>query len=403
MKILFLTPQLPYPPQQGAALRNWGLLSGLADRHTVSLLSFLAPGQSPQPAPPLAAACARVETVPLPTRTISRRLRDLLLTRQPDMALRLGSPIFRRRLADWLAGERFDVVHVEGLEMTPYLGLLEAAHPRPFILFDNYNCEYLLQKRAFLTDLTHPLRWHGAAYSLVQWLRLRRYEAGVCRRADHVLAVSAADAAILRRLVPGVPLTVIPNGVDVAAYPLGLPPAPGMGTADLVFTGKMDFRPNVDAALWFVQRVLPLVRREVPQARLWVVGQQPHARLERLRADPAVVLTGWVEDTRPYLAGATVYVAPLRIGGGTRLKLLEAMAMERAVVATRLAAEGYPLTDGQELLLADDPASFAAAIVALLRDVNRRRELGRRARAFVESRYDWRVLTPLLDGVYVTR
>ncbi len=316
------------------------------------------------------------------------------------MALRLESPLFRQHLADLLARQPVDAVHIEGIEMAPYIDVLEAARPRPLIIFDNFNCEYLLQKRAFLTDLRHPLRWHGALYSFVQWQRLRRYEADLCRRADHVIAVSEADAEALRRLVPGLIPTVIPNGVDVSAYDPRTPPAPGMQEGALVFTGKMDFRPNVDAMLWFAEEVLPRVRQQAPHVHLWIVGQRPHPRLAPLRNNPAVTLTGYVEDTRPYIAGATVYVAPLRIGGGTRLKLLEAMAMEKAIVATRLGAEGYEVRDGEELLLADDAETFAAAVLSLLADAEKRAALGRAARRFVERCYDWQVLAPRIERLY---
>ena len=411
MRILFLTPQLPYPPQKGTALRNWGLIAGLSPRHRVSLLSFLSPRQAPQPAPPLTAACAHVETVPQPTRTLSRRLRNLVLTRQPDMALRLASQAYAHRLADWLVRESFDVVHVEGIELAPYLDVIAASPPRfggggggrPLVVFDDHNCEYLLQQRTFLTDLRVPACWPGAAYSFVQWRRLRRYEARVCRRAGCVLAVSDADAAALQKLVPGLDVTVIPNGIDTRAY---RPDEKSRNSqfairnSTLVFTGTMDFRPNVDAVLWFAREVLPRVQAEAPEVHFFVVGQRPHRRLDVLRGNPAVTLTGWVEDTRPYIARAAVYVAPLRMGGGTRLKLLEAMAMGKAVVATRLGAEGYPVADGRELLLADTPADFAATVVALLRAPERRAELGRTARAFVEQRYDWRVIVPRVEVVY---
>ncbi len=270
---------------------------------------------------------------------------------------------------------------------------------RPLVVFDDHNCEYLLQKRAFLTDLRSPERWPGAAYSFVQWRRLRRYEAQACRCADRVLAVSDADAAALQRLVPDLDVTVIPNGIDTQVYrPATFDPQPP--TPSLVFTGTMDFRPNVDAVLWFAREVLPRVRAEIPEAHFVVVGQRPHRRLDALRGDTAVTLTGWVEDTRPYIAQAAVYVAPLRIGGGTRLKLLEAMAMGKPVVATRLGAEGYPVRDGCELLLADTPADFAAAVVNLLHTPERGAELGRAARAFVEERYDWRVIVPRVEAVY---
>ena len=406
MNVLFLTPQLPYPPEKGTALRNWGLVSGLAARHEITVLSFVDPGQSPEPAGPLSAVC-RVEAIEPPARTLRDRLRNMLTTRQPDMALRLASEAYARRLADWLAQERFDVVHVEGIEMAPYLDVIgEGAPSRPLVIFDDHNCEYLLQQRVFLTDLRIPSRWPGAAYSFVQWQRLRRYEARVCRRADRVLAVSEADAAALHKLVPDLEVTVIPNGIDTQIYH---PEISGLPTPDsqlltpnstLVFTGTMDFRPNVDAVLWFAREVLPRVRAAVPEVRLVVVGQRPHRRLDVLRDDPAVTLTGWVADTRPHIAQAAVYVAPLRMGGGTRLKLLEAMAMGKPVVATRLGAEGFPVTDGRELLLADTPAEFAEAVVDLLGAPERRAGLGQACRAFVEERYDWRVIVPQVEAIY---
>jgi sugar transferase (PEP-CTERM/EpsH1 system associated) len=397
MRILFLTPQSPYPPRKGTALRNWGLISGLSARHRLGLLSFLSPGQEAQLTPPLTTACERVETVPHPARTHCDRLRDMLTTRQPDMLLRLASRVYAQRLADWLAQESFDIVQVEGIEMAPYLDVIEAAHPRPFVVFDDHNCEYLLQQRTFLTDLRAPARWPGAAYSCVQWRRLRRYEAQVCRRADRVLAVSEADAAALQRLSPGLDVTVVPNGIDTQVY---APMLPYPHTPSLVFTGTMDFRPNVDAVLWFARQVLPHIREEAPEARFVIVGQRPHRRLDCLRDDPAVTLTGWVEDTRPYIAEAAVYVAPLRMGGGTRLKLLEAMSMGKPVVATRLGAEGYPVMDGRELLLADTPTDFAAAVLSLLHTPERRTELGQTARIFVERQYDWRVIVPQVETVY---
>ena len=401
MRILFLTPQLPYPPEKGTALRNWGLVSGLAARHEVAVLSFLDPGQAREPADVLKETCARVEAVAPPQRSIQDRLRDLVVTRQADMALRLASETFAGRLRDWLADAPYDVIHVEGIELAPYLDIIDAADPRPLIVFDDHNCEYLLQKRVCLTDLRAPARWPGAAYSFVQWQRLRRYERWACRRADRVLAVSEADAEALRRLVPDVTVTVVPNGIDTRVY------RPERAAAsvgpELVFTGTMDFRPNVDAILWFADHVLPRVKVAVPDVHVSIVGQRPHRRLDNLRSDPAVTLTGWVEDPRPYIARASVYVAPLRMGGGTRLKLLEAMATGRAVVATRLGAEGFPVQDGREMVLADTPDEFATAVVGLLRSPERREALEQAGRRFVEERYDWSVIVPRVEAVYGDR
>ena len=400
MRILFLTPQVPYPPQKGTAIRNWGLISGLAKCHEISVLSFLDPGQSSELTNQLTAVC-RVEVSRPPARPLRRRLLDMLLTRKPDMALRLASEPFARRLADWLARESFDIVHVEGIELACYLDVIEAAHTRPVIVFDDHNCEYLLQYRTYHTDVRTPARWLSAAYSIVQWRRLRRYEAQVCRRTDHVLAVSDSDATALRKLVQDLGVTVVPNGIDTQAYRPDVAAFPERQNGrQLVFTGTMDFRPNVDAVLWFARQVLPRIQRDVPDVQFIIVGQRPHRRLDILRANPAITLTGHVKEDKPYIAGAAVYVAPLRIGGGTRLKLLQAMAMGKPMVATRMGAEGYPVSDGRELLLADTPSDFAEAVVGLLHTPERRRALGKAARAFVVRQYDWRSIIPVVEAVY---
>jgi glycosyltransferase involved in cell wall biosynthesis len=387
-------------------MRNYGLIRGLAERHQVSLLSFLEAGQALEAAGPLLELCQRVETTPAPPpRGLARRARDTLTHRLPDMALRLASPDMAQKLSAWLAQESFDVVHVEGLEMSPYLDLLLKANPAPQVVFDDHNCEYMLQKRYAQIDARIPRRWAGALYSLLQWQKLRRYEAAVCRRAQHVLAVSQADALALKSLVPGLQVTVIPNGIHTDHYQ----PDPGAeAPASLVFVGKMDFRPNVDAVRWFADAIWPRVRAAVPEAHFYAVGQRPHPQLERLRADPSLTLTGWVDEVYPYVAQATVYVAPLRMGSGTRLKLLEAMAMSKAIVSTRLGAEGLfapsptPQTHVPELALVDDDnaAAFADAVIALLRDPARRAALSANARSFVRAHYDWRVIIPDLEALY---
>jgi glycosyltransferase involved in cell wall biosynthesis len=161
----------------------------------------------------------------------------------------------------------------------------------------------------------------------------------------------------------------------------------------------MDFRPNVDAALWFAQEALPLIRQEEPRARFIVVGQKPHRRLDVLRGRGDVTLTSAVNDVRPYIAGAAVYVVPLRMGGGTRFKILEAAAMSRGIVSTSMGCDGFPVESGRELLIADSPRAFADAVVALLRDPARRAELGAAARAFVQA-YDWKNIIPRMEAVY---
>lgn len=397
MRILLLTPQRPYPPHQGTTLRNFNLVKELARRHDVSVLSFIEPDQNPADPGPLPDLCHWLETVPVPQRTTALRLRQMLTSRRPDMSWRLWSPEFAARLAARLAAEPVDVVQVEGIEMAPYLPLAEAARPRPRLIYDAHNAEWILQMRACLTDVKNPRRWVAAAYSWVQWQRLRRYEASLLRRADHTIAMSQPDEAALREVAPAAPITVIPNGVDLDAYGnFSGPPI----AHDLVFTGKMDFRPNIDAVLWFGQSVLPLIQQQRPDTTFAIVGQRPHPRLDALRQNPAITITGFVDDIRPYIAGATVYVAPLRVGGGTRLKLMEAMAMGKAIVATQVGAEGFPVTDGRELLLADEPDAFAARVLQLLADAPRRELLGQAGLEFARANYGWDSLVPRLEAVY---
>jgi glycosyltransferase involved in cell wall biosynthesis len=237
-------------------------------------------------------------------------------------------------------------------------------------------------------------------YSSIQWRKLRRFERQVCRQCDRVVCVSAADAIALQQIDPALTVHVIPNGVDTDFYrrenvePLNLPPH------SLVFTGTMDFRPNVDALMWFVQEVLPLIKARVPDVRVYVVGQRPHARLDALRDDPAVTITGAVDDTRPYIAAASVYIVPLRMGGGTRLKVLEALALQAPIVSTTLGVEGFEVTNGAELLLADDAADFARSIEELINDRERARALGQAGQSFAVQHYDWRSIVPKFEEVY---
>ncbi len=399
MRILLLTPQRPYPPHQGTTLRNFNLIKELAQRHTVSVLTFLEPEQAHQDATPLLNLCHQIETIPVPRRSILRRLAQMLFTRRPDMSWRLWSPALNERLVTLLSQETFDVVEIEGIEMAPYLPTIQsAAHPRPLIIYDAHNAEWILQKRAFEADLKTPARWLAAAYSWVQWHRLRQYEADLISQVDHTVAMSAPDKVALRNLIAEAPLTVIPNGVDLAAYSRPIQNTPHHH--DLIFIGKMDFRPNIDAMLWFGQQVLPLIQAQRPQTTLAIVGQRPHPRLDVLRAIPGLTITGYVDEVRPYLAGATLCVIPLRVGGGTRLKLLEAMAMGKAIISTTVGAEGFPVVNGQELILADEPALFADAVLDLLNNPARRLELGRTGQTFAQATYGWDALVPQLENIY---
>lgn len=390
-RVLMLAQQFPWPPRHGAATRAWGLLRALARAHDVTLIAFETEG----------ADLGRLRTVaqpivagPMPRRSRLDRLRTLLMG-HADLADRLRSAVFTSALGGALRARAFDVVQLEGLEMAPYLDVLRPPHFHGLVIYDAFNVEHVLQARAGAATGAGP----AALYSRLQAPRLRRLEAQMCRRADRVLCVSEPDASALRALVPAGEPTVVPNGVDVDDFARTEDQATD-GAARLVFTGTMDFRPNADAVEWFARDVLPRIRAVRPDAELVAVGQRPGPRLQRRHGRDGVTITGAVDDVRPFLARASVVVAPLRFGSGTRVKLLEAMASARPIVATTLAAEGLAVRDGTELLLADGPEPFARAVLGLLADPAHARRLGQAGQALVRARYDWRAIGPRLLAVY---
>ena len=452
MNILFLTPQLPYPPHQGTTIRNFSFIRYLAEHHTIDLISFTTPNEALTARNPLHQYCRQIATVPQPVRALRRRAIDTIRSPRPDMALRLESASMHALVAEWVRTNQYDIVQVEGIEMAQY-GLQVIAsisgNAKPALVFDDHNCEYLLQKRNAQTDLRQPRRWVAAAYSLIQWCKLRSYEAYICRAANEVVAVSHTDQHVLQRLVPNTSITVVHNGIDTAQYhatdaaqqnviqqddieqdndarqPVqnslthhvdAAPRDTAPKEALLVFTGKMDYRPNIDAMLWFGRDVFPRVQMQMSNVRLLIVGMNPHPRLDELRENPYIELTGAVDDTRPYIRAADVYIIPMRVGGGTRFKVLEAMASGKAIVSTSLGVEGIQVECGRELLLADTPQAFAQAILRLLpswasksRDTGDTianeavllgNRLGENARGFVAANYEWRQIIPILERLY---
>ncbi len=403
MKILALSAQLPFPPHSGKAMRDYHLLTGLARRHSLYLLGM---GRSPEET---AAAAPLAKELPfhsalLPAHRLPRRLLALLFSGRPDLSWRTDSPAFRRLLAARLAEDPPEVLLVEGLEMAAY-GLwarrwqARAGRPVPRLVLDEHNAEYLLQRRAWEIARREGRSLPAALYSWVQARRLARFERHACQQADAVLAVSEDDRRALLSLAPRAPIAVVPNGVDTDDYaPWPAPPDPRPPT--LVFTGRMDYRPNVDAVAWFCAAIWPRVRAAVPAARFLVVGRDPTPAVRALGALPGVEVTGEVPDDRPYIGTADLYVLPMRFGGGIRFKLLQALSMARATVSTPLGAEGVEgLQDGVHLGLAAEDQPFAERVIALLGRPAERARLGQAGRALVVARYDWRAILPRLEAI----
>ncbi len=409
MRILFLAPYPPYPPRSGGALRIYNLLSGLAARHSVTCLTFAPDTAAVTALEPLRERCQIVTVQGPPTRSLRRRAWTTLTSPLPDMALRNTVPAYTTALHHLLADQPFDVVLVASIEMAPYGLALAAWHHEtamPCLMLDEFNAEYVLQRRAAQTDLALPISNPRALvrgiYSLVQWRKLAAYERRLLRTYDRVLVVSDEDRHALQRLDPAVYPAIIPNGVDTHYFQPDTLPARAQPPT-LVFTGSLDFRPNIDAVTWFARYGLPLVRAHQPEARFVVVGRKPAPVVQALHDGVAIEVIGEVADVRPFIAAAAVYLVPMRIGGGVRLKLLEALAMQAPVVSTSMGAEGVEaLHAGEHLLLADTPTAFAQAILHLLSDPALGQHLGVAGRAFVQKHYDWQVIVPQLESVIAT-
>jgi polysaccharide biosynthesis protein PslH len=410
MRLLMVTPQLPYPPQSGGALRAYGILRTLHEAgHQVSLLSF-DDGKLAGEASLLAALCDAIITLPPPaTRSKIARLRHLIASSEADLIQRMESAAMRAKLDELARTGGYDVIQFEGIEMALYLPHARAAGTRAKLIYDAFNAEYALQQMIAQVDAITPRRWLAAVYSRLQAARIYTLERTICQQADEVIAVSPEDAALLQPL-RGKPLLMVPSGIFTAEY--AHPDDPDavevafdpqmykVGQIPLLFTGKMDYRPNVDAALWFAESIFPRIHAAQKDARFVIVGQQPIDEVQALTTHDDILVTGKVPDVKPYLHQAAVYVAPLRMGSGTRLKLLEAMAAGCCIVATNVAAAGLDDDSKRAMLITDDETGFANAVLKLLQNPDLRGQLGAQAQRMVKVNYDWAALAARLMEVY---
>ncbi len=360
-------------------MRSFQILQELSRRHDVELLTSHAPGEDPEELRRQLPHCRRIESFPFaaPKRGSPAFAAALLrswLSPLPVDLWRWRVPALRRALERRLAAGSLDLCLADFLTGAVNL---PARTTVPIVLFE-HNVEHVIWRR-----LARVQRGWRRGLLEVEWRKVRRFERQACGRARLTLSVSPLDAAVLERLAKA-PVRAIPTGVDVSYFRPN-----GAGShAELVFTGSMDWYPNEDAVLHFVAAILPRIRAELPAVTLTVVGRNP-SRAVREAAGLGVHVTGTVPDVRPFLGRAALSVVPLRVGGGTRIKIFEALAMEKAVVSTGVGAEGLPLTPGQHFVQADSPDDFARAVLALLRDPARRRSLGDAGRRLVEERFAW--------------
>jgi sugar transferase (PEP-CTERM/EpsH1 system associated) len=383
MNILWVKAGGLVPPDTGGKIRSYNILRQLAKHHLVTFFSFYAAHEN-DVHEQLRAIFKRVILVPLrlpPPKGVGESLDYVahLFSREPYNLTKYCRPLVRERLRNLLQEETYDVMLCDFLVTA---GVIPWDWPCPKVLF-SHNVEAIIWQRHY--EVARNLLWK--ALSRHEWKRMAAAEQRYLQKADHVVAVSENDRDAFAAFLDQQKLTVIETGADTEFFqPSGVKEMPN----SLVFTGSMDWLANEDAIFYFADEILPLIRRRVPDATLCVVGRKPSRRLEDLASRvPNIQLTGWVEDVRPYVAQRAVYIVPLRIGGGTRLKIFEAMSMAKAVVSTSIGAEGLPVRNGEHLLIADDPASFADNTLRLLGSASERAQIGRAARHLVQENYSW--------------
>ncbi|HTQ96823.1 MAG TPA: glycosyltransferase family 4 protein [Candidatus Acidoferrum sp.] len=384
MKILWVKAGGLYPPNVGGRIRSYQILKELAKQHSVTIFTYYAAtGEDRHHV--LEREFSRVVSIPLsvPTgRALGEALKYVrfLPSSLPYTVSKFSPPEVRNRLNKLIDEDKPDIIICD---------FVVAAEPIPWesnipkVVF-THNVEASIWEQHYRLAKNPVWKWVAQR----EFRAMERYERTYLNRADHVLTVSEQDRDAIAKFVDPSRITVIPTGVDVDYFR----PSPELEETpnSLVFSGAMDWMPNEDGILYFVHEILPLIWRDIPEISLCVVGRDPSRKLRDLAASlPSIQVTGRVEDIRPFVQRGAVYVVPLRIGGGTRLKIFEAMAMGKAVVSTTIGAEGLPLNPGMDVVIADQPQEFADATVALLKDPSRRLQMGRAARALVETQFSW--------------
>jgi polysaccharide biosynthesis protein PslH len=391
MKALWVNSNFMHPTTKGGQIRTLEMLRHLHRWHEIHYVAIENPAQ---PEGPARAQEYSSRSYPFPYAVPDKtsaafwgQLAGALFAPTPLAVSRFNPPGMRAFLEDLIRRERFDCAVVDHLAPTAYFPDL------PHAIFFQHNVETVIWRR-HVEHASNPLRrW----YFGLQAARMFEYERRVSLAAGRIVAVSKTDAGEMRRLFGTTRVSEIPTGVNIEYF---LPPGEAPAAADLVFVGSMDWLPNVDGVVYFVREVLPLIRRRLPECTLAIVGRTPPPKVAQLAAeDPRIRVSGTVPDIRPYLWGSLVSIVPLRIGGGTRLKIYEAMAAKIPVVSTTIGAEGLTVNPPIDIRIADRPEDFARRCIELLENRQERTRLANAAWEMVNSQFSWEQVSRCFERI----
>lgn len=391
MKILFITTKSPLPMNDGHSLRSFNLLKAVAQKHDVTLLSFVKFPVEYEYKTELEKLCRTVTQFTIPdngsrSRTALSACLNLV-EKIPYVAMKYNQQKMREEIRSLLRDEKFDLVHLDMLPLGVFLDEINIP-----VILNEHNVESALLKRRCESIINPVARW----YFTEQQSRLEKFETDIVRRVSHVIACSEEDRLLLQSMEPDQPTSVVPNGVDTDFYQSHFAYAENQN--NLVFVGGMNWFPNRDAVTWFDQAILPGLLKREPDIHLDVVGKAVDGMVNQ--HEHQITMRGFVDDTRPYIEKAAVAIVPIRIGGGTRLKVLEALSMGKAIVSTAVGVEGIKVTHRKNVLIADTPAEFVSAIVELQHNAELRAQLGNAARELACNTYRWDIIGNNLLEVY---
>ncbi|NDJ85480.1 MAG: glycosyltransferase [Chloroflexi bacterium] len=378
-RVLMLTPYLPYPPVSGGRKGTFDLVAWLAKHgYEVTLVCFGRPEEQQFDVSPVYELCEMI-VIDRPSSPSVTRAALMTLTGIRPITMRLyHTPEYQATIARLLDERAFDVIHVESFYMMQHI---PAGNEVP-ILMSEPAIEHVVWWRH--AKVANPI--HQRPGIAIEALKMRLFEPRAWGRADMIRVLSDVDAEYVHRMVPGVPTRIIPHGVDVEYFHRG----PGdRAHAKAIYVGDYKYFPNADAARYFIESIMPHIRAECPEFELVLVGKDPTPAMVAAGKDPnsGVIVTGLVDDLRPYLTEATVFVCPIRSGSGIRNKLMEAAACELPVVTTTIGSEGLNPIDGEHMLLADTPEDFANAVLRVINDTALAERLARQSRKWVVSQY----------------
>lgn len=388
MKILIISQEFPYPPSYtGAKLKLYNLLKYLSKKNEIYLISFIGSKEELDYVPKIKEFCSLVDTVPR-NLSPSHNIIQSVFSKYPRDAFTYFSNEMEAKTLDIIKTYNIDIVHLDLIYMAQYA---DCICDLPKVIAP-YDVNWILWNDVFRLEKNLIARFRG----LVHYLRLRRFEIDFYRKFDHCIVVSPKDKKALEACLPKLKISIIPNGVDFdyfkALDKLSV-------SHNLIFTGVMSYKPNIDAMRYFCKKVLPLIKNEIQDIKLYIVGKDPAEKIKQL-ASKEVIVTGYVDSIRDYVKEASVYVCPLRMGSGIKNKILEAMAMGIPIVATSLSIEGIEAVQGRDIIVADKPEEFAKSVIDLISDEGKRSYLAENAKKLVQEKYNWEKVITEFEKMY---